>query len=77
MVEKIQSVERRGPAPTFGWMRRPELDSPKYDCWEAPDGVLYGYYDKGTVPYLLEGQIIENEPKPKPTSRKTVSKKRS
>lgn len=50
---------REGLAPTFGWLRRPELDNKRYDVWEAPDGGLYGYLNKGDVPYLRNGEICE------------------
>jgi hypothetical protein len=26
----------------LGWLRRPELDRPGVECWEQPDGTLYG-----------------------------------
>lgn len=32
---------RKDPASTYGWMRRPELDTPSVDCWELPDGTLW------------------------------------
>ena len=41
------------PATTFGWLRRPEKDTPTADAWERPDGKLYLHAPRGTVPLLV------------------------
>lgn len=32
---------RQGPAHTFGWLRRPELERGPQQVWERPDGRLF------------------------------------
>ena len=44
---------RTGRAETFGWLRRPELDTSWLDIWEKPDGTLYGM-TPGEVPVLTK-----------------------
>lgn len=39
-------VVKRGPARSFGYMRRPEKDTAEAKCWEAPDGRLI--FHRGT-----------------------------
>jgi hypothetical protein len=50
-----------GPPHTFGWLRRPELDStyPDNNVWEAPDGSLY-LHKKGAAPLIIE-KVIEKD----------------
>ena len=59
MNEEPKKV-KEGPAHTFGWLRRSELDHPKnYDVWETPDGTLYGYSRKGVEPYIIGDRVAD------------------
>jgi hypothetical protein len=52
---------KEGYAPSWGWMRRPELDTARYDAWEAPDGATFGYYHKGYQPWIVNGIPVQRE----------------
>lgn len=49
----------------LGYLRRPEIDSPCFDAWEAPDGVVI-HVPKRRAPYVTrtaEGVVITTRPK--------------
>lgn len=52
---------RSGRAPTFGWVRRKDLDTPSVDAWEMPDGKLYAA-KKGQTPVLVRVALKDTKP---------------
>ena len=48
----VEIKTSRGPPESFGWQRRPDLDTPSGDVYEAPNGELR-LFQKGLKPELL------------------------
>lgn len=49
---------RRGPASSFGWLRRPELDANSGGfVWERPDGELYVADKPGPITLIKALQV--------------------
>lgn len=46
----------------LGWLRRPELDQPRREVWEQPDGKLYAH-DPSQGPLMLVHQRRPNHSK--------------
>ena len=51
---------RCGSAPSFGWLRRPELDRPGADVWETPDGKLVAV-PSGRVPIVCRNPFLDRK----------------
>ena len=55
--EKKMVVNRKGLAHTFGWLRRPELDTETAMVWEDCEGHLHAVKE-GQQPIV--GEVIRN-----------------
>lgn len=62
---------------SLGWLRRPELDYPKLETWEKPDGSLHVHDPKQGKLMLLMSKQSELDPRGNSGPLKQKSQKRS
>jgi hypothetical protein len=55
--DKVETVQ--GSLESFGWQRRPDLDTPAARAWERPDGQIWLTDSRSPNPILvrLKGKI--------------------